>query len=96
MSVAHAVTSGGGKLTFPPRAFSCFSSSQQLHYDHSHPREIIYYICDTHIFVAAHNKAVHGRLQISAAGVKMNDEEVFEQCLDMEEQSDECDCSSES
>ena len=38
---------------------------------------------------------MHGLLQISAACVKMNDEEVFEQWLDMEE-SDECDYSSES
>ena len=38
---------------------------------------------------------MHGGLQISAAGVKMNVEEVFEQWLDVEE-SDECDCSSES
>ena len=46
--------------------------------------------------MAAHNKAVHPRLQISAAGVKINVEEVFEQWSDMEEESDECDCSSES
>ena len=51
---------------------------------------------DKSIFAAAHNKAVYGWLQISAAGVKMNVKEVFEQWLDMEEESDECDCSSDS
>ena len=50
---------------------------------------------DKCIFAAAHNKAV-GQLQISAVGVEMNAEEVVEQWLDMEEESDECDCSSES
>ena len=39
---------------------------------------------------------MQGWLQISAARVKINVEEVFEQWLDMEEESDECDCSSES
>ena len=39
---------------------------------------------------------MQGRLQISAARIKMNVEEVFEQRLDMKEESDECDCSSES
>ena len=40
--------------------------------------------------------AVQGWLQISAASVKMNVEEVFEQWLDMKEESDECESSSES
>ena len=40
--------------------------------------------------------AVQGWLQISTAGVKMNVEELFEQWLDMKEESDECECSSES
>ena len=48
---------------------------------------------DKTICGAAHNNAVHGWLQINAAGVKMN---VNEQWLDMEEESEECDCSSES
>ena len=65
------------------------------------PKEIPYYVCaltgfDKRIFRAAHNMVVQGWLQISAAGVKMNVEEVFEQWLDMKEESDECECSSES
>ena len=40
-------------------------------------------------------KVVQDGLQISAASVKMNVEEVFEQLLEVEE-IDECDCSSES
>ena len=51
---------------------------------------------DKRIFAAAHNKTVQGGLQISAVGVKMNVEEVFEQWLDMKEESDECNCSTES
>ena len=84
-SVTRAVTSGGRKLTFSQRAFSCFSS-RQLHYDLWYPREIPYYVCglaglDKRIFASAHNETT----QISAAGVKMNVEEVFEQWLDVEE-----------
>ena len=39
---------------------------------------------------------MQGRLHISAVCVKMNVKEVFEQWLDVEEESDECDCSRES
>ena len=39
---------------------------------------------------------MHGWLHISTAGVKMNVKKVFEQWLDMKEESDECDCSSDS
>ena len=41
------------------------------------------------LLAAAHNKAVQGWIQISAARVKMNIEEVFEQWLDMEEENDD-------
>ena len=43
-----------------------------------------------------HYKALRGQLQISAARVKINVEQVFEQWLDMKEDSDEYDCRRES